>query len=75
MGGAEDWGKVVGLNENVSVPYGVFSGCLKIEDWNGLEGRSESLENKFQCPGIGTVPEAPADDPGQAVELVDMTSS
>ena len=71
-GEAEDWGKVVTLGENVVVPVGSFSGCLKTEDWNGIEGRSESLEHKYYCRGLGTVLEVPLGSPGERVELVGM---
>jgi hypothetical protein len=52
-GEAEDWGKVIRLNESVSTPGGSFSGCIVTEDWNGLE--SGSLENKTYCAGVGFV--------------------
>jgi hypothetical protein len=47
-GKAEDWGKVVAVNESVSVPAGSFTGCVKTEDWNALE--PGPLENKYYCP-------------------------
>ena len=69
QGEAEDWGRVVELNVAVEVPAGSFTGCVRTEDWNALEGgRSGSLENKFYCPGVGTVRES-ADD--EEVELTE----
>lgn len=52
-GEAEDWGKVVAVNQTVTVPYGTLTNCIKTEDWNGLE--PDEVENKYYCPGIGTV--------------------
>ena len=49
-GEAEDWGKVVALNQSVKVPFGRRDDCVKIEEWSPLEpGRGY----KFYCPGIG----------------------
>lgn len=73
-GEAEDWGKVVGLDESVEVPFGSFDGCLRTEDWSGVEGRSASLEEKYYCPSVGTVLEVPVADPDERVELIDMTA-
>jgi hypothetical protein len=72
-GEAEDWGKVVGLNETVQVPYGNFTGCLKTEDWNGLEGRGNSLEYKYYCRNLGTAAEQPAGDAAERVALMQFT--
>lgn len=72
-GEAEDWGKVVALTESVQVPHGNFTGCIKTEDWNGLEGRSRSLEYKYYCRDLGTVLEMPAGDPGERVALIQLT--
>jgi hypothetical protein len=72
-GEAEDWGKVVGSAESVQVVYGSFTGCIRTEDWSGLEGRSSSLENKLYCRDIGTVEEMPAGKPGERIELVQLT--
>ncbi|HET9983968.1 MAG TPA: hypothetical protein VFQ38_10290 [Longimicrobiales bacterium] len=72
---AEDWGKVVALDQTVRVPFGTFTGCIRTEDWSGLEGRSSSLEYKYYCPNIGTVMETPADAPDERAELTAMTST
>jgi hypothetical protein len=72
-GEAEDWAKVLGVNESVQVPAGSFTGCLRTEEWNGLEGRSESLEYKYYCAGSGMVLEVPADAPSERIELITMT--
>jgi hypothetical protein len=31
-GEAEDWGRVVAMDQSVTVPYGSFTGCLKTEE-------------------------------------------
>jgi hypothetical protein len=65
---AEDLARVVSLNRSVSVPYGDFDGCLKTQDWNALEPASQ--EQKFYCPGIGTVLEIGKRN--ERVELADV---
>jgi hypothetical protein len=69
-GQAEDWGKVIAVGESATVRAGAFSNCIRTEDWNGLEGRSESLEVKTYCAGVGTVLELPPDSPDERVQLV-----
>lgn len=54
-GEAEDWAKVLASGVAVSVPYGDFTGCVRTEDWNGLE--SGGHERKYYCPGVGLVKE------------------
>lgn len=62
-GEAEDWGRVVAVDIDVTVAAGSFTGCIRTEDWNALEGgRAESLENKYYCPGVGTVLETAEDE-------------
>jgi len=51
-GNAQDVGKIVALNESVTVPFGTLSGCIKTEEWSTLE--SVPHENKYYCPQIGT---------------------
>jgi hypothetical protein len=67
---AEDWGKVVGVGETVDVPYGTLTGCIRTEDWNALEGRAQTLEHKYYCPGVGVALEVPVGDPQARVELL-----
>lgn len=69
-GEAEDFGKVVSVDEAVTVPLGSFSGCLKTEDWNGLEPGVR--EYKYYCPDVGTVLESNLQG-GERVELVGVT--
>jgi hypothetical protein len=48
---AEDWARVMSLDQSVSVKYGDFTGCLETMDWTYLEPGSR--EHKFYCPGVG----------------------
>jgi hypothetical protein len=73
-GEAEDFGKVIGLDQTVDVPFGHFSGCVQTEDWNAIEGRSETLEHKYYCPDIGVALEVPVDAPGEKVQLTTRTT-
>ena len=70
---AEDWGKVVSLTENVTVPYGTFNGCLKTEEWNALE--KNSREAKWYCPQVGFVKEMSLKGGSEAVELIAVSGS
>jgi hypothetical protein len=66
-GVAQDRGKVLTTGENVTVPYGPLSGCIKTEDWSELDGGAPH-ENKYYCPQLGVVLETAAG--GERVELV-----
>ena len=70
-GEAEDFGKVVDLDQNVDVPFGSFTGCIKTEDRNALE--PDELENKYYCRQIGVVLEVSGNG-GERVELVNVTT-
>ena len=52
-GEAEDVGRVVALDESVTVPQGAFDEVLVTEDWTPLEPKL--LENKFYARGVGVV--------------------
>jgi len=52
-GTAEDWGRVLAADQNVTTAAGSFTGCLKTEDWSGLERGGH--EHKYYCPQIGLV--------------------
>lgn len=69
-GEAEDWGKVVATNESVTVAFGSFTGCLRVEEWSALE--SAPHQDKYYCSGIGHVLEVAGG--GGRVELVDKTT-
>jgi hypothetical protein len=68
-GEAEDWAVVVALDEAVTVPFGTFTGCLKTEDWNALEGRVQTAQHKYYCPGVGVALEVLVADPSARTEL------
>jgi hypothetical protein len=62
---AEDWGKVVALDQTVEVPYASFAGCVQTEEWDALQ--PEVVETKYHCPNVGVVLEVEED---ARVELV-----
>ena len=68
-GQAEDRGKVVGVNESVTIAMGSYTNCVKTEDTTPLE--PSVRENKFYCPGVGTVLEVSLTS-GERVELVSV---
>ncbi len=66
---AEDLARVISLNETVSVPYGVFTNCIKTEEWSPLE--PEAVEYKYYAPGIGLVLEFDLET-GESLELIQI---
>jgi hypothetical protein len=70
QGVAEDVATVIALDEEVEVPHGRFTGCLRTEDRNPLE--PGAVEHKFYCPGIGLTLEGPADG-SERFELIGIT--
>jgi hypothetical protein len=50
---AEDFARVISLEEDLKVPFGAFNDCLKTEETSGVE--PDALEFKFYAPGIGVV--------------------
>ena len=71
QGEAEDWGKVLAVGEAVTVPHGSFTGCVKTEDWSGLDPAVR--EHKYYCPDIGLTAEEKIPAAGERVELVGVT--
>jgi len=71
-GQAEDVDEVLSLNETVTVPYGTFQGCLKIEDTTPQEPGQR--EHKYYCPGIGQVLEENLAE-GFKIELIEVTNN
>ena len=69
-GEAEDFAKVVALDQNVTVPHGSFSGCIQTEDWNALD--LTAREYKFYCPDVGPTLETNLQG-GDRVELTEIT--
>lgn len=70
-GVAEDFGKVVAVDQSVTVPYGSFTGCIRTEDRSALE--PDVLENKVYCPQIGITLEETVVGGTERNELVDIT--
>ena len=69
-GEAEDMAEIISLNEQVSVPYGIFNNCLKTKDWTPLEINSD--ENKYYCKQIGNVVLEVVLEDGEQVKLVSI---
>lgn len=71
-GVAEDKAQILSLNETVTVPYGTFSGCVKIKVYSDLEpGR---VEYRYYASGIGLVLSETEPLGGRRVELVSIGS-
>lgn len=71
-GVAEDKAQVISLNETLNVPYGTFSGCLKIKVYSDLEpGR---VEYRYYASGIGLILSETVPEGGRRVELVSIGS-
>jgi len=66
QGEAEDWARVISLNEPVTVPNGSYTGCIKTEDWNAL---GSGREHKYYCSSIGLVLEVGKRGNGTRTEL------
>jgi hypothetical protein len=64
---AEDAARVSGLGRTVSVPAGVFQGCLETLDFTPLEPGNR--EAKFYAPGVGVVLEVNLKS-GERLELI-----
>lgn len=71
-GVAEDKAQVVSLNEMVTVPYGTFSGCVKIKVYSDLE--PGWIENRFYAPGIGLILSETVPEGGRRLELVSISN-
>jgi len=67
----EDVEEVIGLNESVTVPYGSFDHCLKVQETTALE--PDTVVHDFYAPGIGPV--LSIDMPSnERLELVQITT-
>jgi hypothetical protein len=67
---AEDMGKVLRLNAEVSIEYGDFEDCLKTKEWTKLE--PGNIEHKYYAPGVGLVFIEELKEKTVKVELVDI---
>lgn len=70
-GEAEDMGKVLRINDSVSIDMGDYENCLKTKEWTLLE--PGSVEHKHYCPGIGLVLVDELKEKTVHVELVEVT--
>ena len=59
---------MVAVDQNVDVPYGNLTGCVKTEDRSQLE--PSILENKFYCSEIGVTLEQDIQGSNDINELV-----
>lgn len=48
----EDMGQVMALNETVTVPFGIFTGCVRTKEWSLLESGNDK---KWYAKGIGLI--------------------
>jgi len=69
QGNAQDVGKVVALNQGVTVPFGNLTSCIKTEEWSTLEKGPH--DNKFYCPQVGTALEVGGS--GDSTKLVSVS--
>jgi len=72
-GEAEDMAEVVGLGENVSVPYGSFENCPVTREWTPLEPEVE--ENKYYARDVGLLMEETVKGGEARLELVNITTA
>jgi hypothetical protein len=70
-GQAMDRGKVLGLDESATVPYGSFDHLLMTKDWNPLDPAA-GVAHKYYAPGIGKIQEVYVEGPAEKVELIDV---
>ena len=68
-GNAQDVGRIVALNQSVTVPFGTFTGCIKTEEWSTLE--SGPHDHKYYCAQLGTVLEVGGS--GERTELISVS--
>jgi hypothetical protein len=67
-GVAEDMGRVLRVDESVTVPAGRFTHCLTTEDWSPLERGVK--ERKTYCPGVGLVRERTIEGGSGGIRLI-----
>ncbi len=66
---AEDEAEITSVNLNVSIPFGIFTNCIRTSNWTELE--PDANENKFYAPGIGLVKEENVTD-GEEILLISI---
>ena len=67
-GHAEDMGKIMALDDSVTVPAGSFRDCARTDEWSRLE---KGTEKKWYAKGVGVVKEV--SEVGDVVTLVSIT--
>ena len=70
-GEAEDMARVVGVTEELTVPFGSYVQVLVTRDWSPLE--PGVAEHKHYAPGIGLIREEGVEGESGHVDLVDRT--
>ncbi len=69
LGKAEDMGKVLSVNESLTVPFGSFDQVVKTLDFSNIEA---GKEQKFYAPGIGLLKEMDVNG-NEEVALINFT--
>lgn len=70
-GVAEDQAKILGLNEQVTVPAGSYSGCVITAEWTPFEPGKRGF--KYYAPGVGLVLQVTPHKARQRVELTGLS--
>jgi hypothetical protein len=69
-GHAEDMGQIIAAREEVTVPYGSFTDCVRTKEWSLLAAGSEK---KWYAKGVGCIKEISAE--GDVTELISVTKT
>jgi hypothetical protein len=72
-GEAEDMGKVLRLDVNVSIDYDDYEGCLKTKEWTPLD--PGTIEHKYYAPDVGLVYIEELKEKTVKVELIDIVDA
>jgi hypothetical protein len=73
-GKAEDLGEIVSVSEQISVPAGNYTNCLKTRDTSAIEISAQ--EYKYYCKEVGmTVRSHPVSDPTDSEDLISISYS
>ena len=65
-------GKVLSLEESVTVPYGSFDHNLMTKDWNPLEPTAGVAHKYYYAPGVGKIQEVYVEGSPERVEPIDV---
>jgi len=69
-GEAEDIGKILSLNETITVSETIYNNCIKTKDYSPLE--PDVVENKYYAPNVGVVYEEVVKGGNETVSLVEI---